>query len=39
MFDPKLEIGKIIDNHKLMEIFKCWQQGGMRRSKKQTHSF
>jgi 5-methylcytosine-specific restriction protein A len=34
MFDPKLEIGKIIDNPKLMEIFKCGQQGGMRRSKR-----
>lgn len=32
MFNPNLEIGQIINNNKLMSIFKCSQQGGMRKS-------
>lgn len=31
-FDPGLEIGQIITNKKLREIFKCGNMGGMRRS-------
>ena len=32
MFNPGLEIGQVIDNNTLMSIFKCSQQGGMRKS-------
>lgn len=32
MFNPNLEIGQIINNNTLMSIFKCSQQGGMRKS-------
>ena len=32
MFNPNLEIGQIINNNSLMSIFKCSQQGGMRKS-------
>lgn len=32
MFDPKLEIGQVINNEELCQIFKCSSQGGMRRS-------
>lgn len=32
MFNPSLEIGQIINNNTLMSIFKCGQQGGMRKS-------
>lgn len=32
MFNPKLEIGQIVNNATLMNIFKCSQQGGMRKS-------
>ena len=32
MFDPELEIGQVINNATLMSIFKCSQQGGMRKS-------
>lgn len=32
MFSPNLEIGQIINNNTLMSIFKCSQQGGMRKS-------
>lgn len=32
MFNPNLEIGQIINNNMLMSIFKCSQQGGMRKS-------
>lgn len=32
MFNPNLEIGQVIDNKMLMSIFKCSQQGGMRKS-------
>ena len=34
MFDPKLEIGQIITNKNLCEIFHCANSGGMRRSMK-----
>lgn len=34
MFNPNLEIGQIINNNTLMSIFKCSQQGGMRKSNK-----
>ena len=33
MFDPGLEIGQIIKNADIVEIFKCGNMGGMRRSK------
>jgi 5-methylcytosine-specific restriction enzyme A len=33
-FEPKLELGYIIDNQDLCELFKCRPQGGMRRSHK-----
>ncbi|WP_298529621.1 HNH endonuclease [uncultured Ruminococcus sp.] len=33
MFDPKLEIGQILKNCDIVEIFKCGNMGGMRRSK------
>lgn len=32
MFNPGLEIGQVINNNTLMLIFKCSQQGGMRKS-------
>lgn len=32
MFNPKLEIGQVINNATLMDVFKCSQQGGMRKS-------
>jgi len=32
MFNPNLEIGQIINNDKLCDIFKCSPQGGMRKS-------
>lgn len=32
MFNPNLEIGQVINNNTLMSIFKCGQQGGMRKS-------
>ncbi len=32
MFNPGLEIGQVINNTGLMQIFKCSQQGGMRKS-------
>ena len=32
MFDPGLEIGQVINNNTLRDIFKCGQQGGMRKS-------
>lgn len=32
MLNPNLEIGQIINNNTLMSIFKCSQQGGMRKS-------
>ena len=32
MFNPGLEIGQAINNNILREIFKCGQQGGMRKS-------
>lgn len=33
MFEPGLEIGQIIKNSNIVEIFKCGNMGGMRRSK------
>lgn len=33
MFDPGLEIGQILKNSDIVEIFKCGNMGGMRRSK------
>ncbi|MED4012947.1 AAA family ATPase [Priestia aryabhattai] len=33
-FKPQLDIGKSIDNKKLMEVFRCGVKGGMRRSLK-----
>lgn len=33
MFEPGLEIGQILKNTDIMEIFKCGNMGGMRRSK------
>lgn len=33
MFEPGLEIGQIIRNSDIVEIFKCGNMGGMRRSK------
>lgn len=32
MFNPNLVIGQVINNNILMSIFKCSQQGGMRKS-------
>ena len=32
-FDPGLRIGQIIKNADLVEIFKCGNMGGMRRSR------
>lgn len=32
MFNPGLEIGQVINNNTLCDIFKCGQQGGMRKS-------
>lgn len=32
MFNPGLEIGQVINNNTLRDIFKCGQQGGMRKS-------
>lgn len=29
---PQIEIGEVIDNNRLREVFKCSTQGGMRRS-------
>ncbi|WP_300411216.1 hypothetical protein [Lagierella sp.] len=34
MFNPGLKIGQIIKNSDIIEIFKCGNMGGMRRSKK-----
>lgn len=31
-FDPNIEIGKIISNNELVQIFRCGNMGGMRRS-------
>lgn len=33
MFDPGLKIGQVIENSDIVEIFKCSNMGGMRRSK------
>lgn len=33
MFEPGLEIGQVIKNSDIVEIFKCGNMGGMRRSK------
>lgn len=33
MFDPKLDIGQVIQNTDVVNIFKCGNMGGMRRSK------
>lgn len=33
-FDPGLKIGEVITNDRLIDIFKCGNMGGMRRSKK-----
>lgn len=32
MFESGLEIGQVINNNTLRDIFKCGQQGGMRKS-------
>lgn len=32
-FKPSIEIGEVIKNNKIVEIFKCGNMGGMRRSK------
>lgn len=32
-FNPGLKIGQILKNNELVEIFKCGNMGGMRRSK------
>ena len=32
VFDPNLRFGEIISNNKIVEIFKCGNMGGMRRS-------
>ena len=32
-FDPKLKVGQILKNSDIVEIFKCGNMGGMRRSK------
>lgn len=34
MFDPGLSIGQVVENADVVEIFKCGNSGGMRRSKK-----
>lgn len=34
MFEPGLEIGQILKNSDIVEIFKCGNMGGMRRSRK-----
>ena len=34
MFDPGLNIGEVIDNRRLMDIFHCACEGGVRYSKK-----
>lgn len=34
MFNPKLSIGQVLRNSDIIEIFKCGNMGGMRRSKK-----
>lgn len=34
MFDPGLNIGQVVENADVVEIFKCGNSGGMRRSKK-----
>lgn len=33
MFDPKLAIGDVVKNQEIVDIFKCGNMGGMRRSK------
>lgn len=33
MFEPGLEIGQVLKNNDIYEIFKCGNMGGMRRSK------
>ena len=33
MFDPGLKIGQILKNADIVDIFKCGNMGGMRRSK------
>ena len=33
MFDPNLEIGQILKNKDIVDIFKCGNMGGMRRSR------
>lgn len=33
MFDPGLNIGDVIKNGDIVDIFKCGNMGGMRRSK------
>ncbi len=33
MFDPGLEIGQVVKNNTIVEIFKCGNMGGMRRSR------
>lgn len=33
MYDPKLRIGQILKNPDIVEVFKCGNMGGMRRSK------
>ena len=33
MFEPGLEIGQVLKNNDICEIFKCGNMGGMRRSK------
>lgn len=32
-FSPGLNIGQILKNADIVETFKCWNMGGMRRSK------
>ena len=32
-FDPKLQVGQILKNSDIVEIFKCGNMGGMRRSR------
>lgn len=33
MFNPELKIGQVLKNSDIIEVFKCGNQGGMRRSK------
>ena len=33
MFDPGLKIGQILKNADIVDIFKCGNRGGMRRSR------